>query len=128
RLRVGLRAPQAAGRQEARGQASVPKGEVDDLRDRWIELTGPLEQVEVELALASPWHASHLVVVAEQAGAVAIAGPRRADGVAILGAVPVQSQPTQVVAPRAEAIEIDGRLGEPTWTAQAGATLTLSQD
>src|SRR5690606_17703404 len=38
-LRVGLRAPQAAGRQEARGQASVPKGEVDDPRDRWAVLT-----------------------------------------------------------------------------------------
>lgn len=128
RLRVGLRAPQVAGRQEARGQASLPKGQVEDLRDRWVELTGPLEQGEAALVLASPWHASHAVIVAELVGEVAIAGPRRADGVAILGAVKVAPQPMQVAARRAGAIEIDGRLEEPTWREQAGATLTLSQD
>lgn len=128
RLRIGLRAPQAAGRQEARGQTSVPREHVVDPRDRWVELAGPLEQVTAELTPATPWHASHAVLVAELVGDVAVAGPRRADGTAILGAVKVEPRPTQVAAPRAGAIAVDGRLDEPVWSQQAGAALTLSLD
>jgi hypothetical protein len=128
RLRIGLRAPQIAGLQEARGQTSVPRGQVDDPRDRWVELTGPIEAGEAELTLASPWHASHAVIVAELVGDVAIAGPRRADGVAILGAVRVAAAPMQVAAVRASSIVVDGVLDEPAWTGQAGAALTLSLD
>jgi hypothetical protein len=128
RLRVGLRAPKIAGLQEARGQQSLPRGRVDDPRDRWVELVGPLEAGEATLTLATPWHASHAVIVAELVGDVAVAGPRRADGWAILAAVPVATEPMQVVAPRAGAITVDGKLDEPTWTAQVGAALTLSLD
>ncbi|MDC0717044.1 carbohydrate-binding family 9-like protein [Nannocystis bainbridge] len=128
RLKVGLRAPQIAGLQEARGQTSVPKGQVDDPRDRFVELAGPLEDVVVELPLASPWHASHAVIVAELVGDFAVAGPRRADGVAILGAVRVVGGPMQVRAVRASAITVDGVLDEPTWSGQTGVPLTLSLD
>ncbi|WAS92167.1 carbohydrate-binding family 9-like protein [Nannocystis punicea] len=128
RLRVGLRAPQIAGLQEARGQTSVPRGQVDDPRDRFVELAGPVEEVAVELPLASPWHASHAVIVAELVGDVAVAGPRRADGAAILAAVRVAGGPLQITAARASAIAVDGVLDEPTWTAQAGVPLTLSLD
>lgn len=128
RLRVGLRAPQIAGLQEARGQTSVPRGPVDDPRDRFVELAGPIEDAEVELPLASPWHASHAVIVAELVGDVAVAGPRRADGVAILAAVRVAGGPMQVTAPRASGIAVDGVLDEPVWAAQAGVPLTLSLD
>lgn len=127
-LRIGLRAPQVAGRQEARGQQSLPKGQVDDPRDRWAAAAVRGGEVTAALAVASPWHASHAVFVAEIAGDVAIAGPRRADGAAILGAVAVEVEPTRVVAPRAGAVTIDGALGEEVWARQAGATLTQSQD
>lgn len=127
RLRVGLQAPRAAGRQEARGQQSLPKEHVVDLRDAWIEEVRG-EAVELEFAVPRPWHASHVVIVAELVGDVAVAGPRRADGRAILGAVPVTPEPTQVAAPRADAIEVDGRLDEPVWAAQSGTPLTDSLD
>lgn len=128
RLRIGLRAPRAAGWQEARGQTSLPREQVDDPRDRWLEVSGPLEEVSVELTPVDPWHASHVVLVAELVGDVAVAGPRRADGAAILGAVKVEPRPTQVAALRAEGITIDGRLDEAVWTQQAGAALTQSLD
>ncbi|HEY8375049.1 MAG TPA: carbohydrate-binding family 9-like protein, partial [Nannocystis sp.] len=128
KLRIGLRAPRAAGRQEARGQTSVPKEHVDDPRDRWIEIEGPLDEVRAELTPPAPWHPSHVVLVAELVGDVAIAGPRRADGKAILGAVKVEPQPTQVVALRTEPLTIDGRLDEAVWAQQGGTPLTQSLD
>lgn len=128
RLRIGLRAPQVAGRQEARGQTSLPKGQVTDRRDRWAEAVVQGGAAAASLEVAAPWHASHAVFVAELAGDVAIAGPRRADGAALLGAVPIAVGPTRVVAPRAEAIAVDGRLAEAAWAGQAGATLGQSLD
>jgi hypothetical protein len=125
-LTIGVQAPRAAGRQEARGQQSVPREQID-LRDAWVEVAAA-EQVEVELPVASPWHASHAVIVAELAGDVAVAGPRRADGRAILGAVPVTPEPTRAAARRAAAISVDGRLDEAVWQEQAGASLTDSLD
>lgn len=128
RVRVSLRAPQVAGRQEARGQASLPKGQVTDRRDRWVDAPVLAGQVEVSLEVAAPWHASHAVLVAEIAGDVAVAGPRRADGAAILGAVPIAVAPTQVSAPRAGALAVDGRLEEAAWAEQAGTALGQSLD
>ncbi len=126
RLRIGLRAPQVAGRQEARGQASLPKGQVIDRRDRWAEATVQAGEATATLEVATPWHASHAVLVAELVGDVAIAGPRRADGAAILGAVAIEVGPTRVEAIRAAGITVDGALDEPAWAGQVGVALGQS--
>lgn len=128
-LRLSLRAPQAAGRQEAIGQTTRPKGQVTDPRDRSVEVVGGAGEAWAELPVPTPWHAGYAVIVAEVAGDPAVAGPRRADGAAILGVVPVAPEPTRVSAPRAEvAVVVDGRLDEAVWAGQAGTVLTESQD
>lgn len=127
-LRIGLQAPQTAGRQEPLGQTTRPRGQVRDLRERWVEVEAAGEELAVELPVPAPWHPAHAVIVLELPGDVAVQGPRRADGVAILGAVPVVPRPTEVEAPRAAAVVVDGRLDEPCWRDQAGAVLGQSLD
>lgn len=127
-LRISLQAPRVAGRQEVIGQTTRPKAIRPDPRDQVVEVPLAAGEVAAELVVPRPWHPRHAVIVGELLGDVARAGPRRADGRAILGVVEVAPEPTRALAPRASGVVVDGSLDEPTWTSQAGIVLTASLD
>lgn len=130
-LRVGVRAPRAAGRQVIAGQSRRISGSAEDPRDRWVTATIDGDTARATVALADGWHAQHAVVVlAVTRGGAAVpatTGPRMDRGVGVLGVVPVTTRPTQVTA-RAGTPVIDGALDDAVWTGQAGTALVLSQD
>jgi hypothetical protein len=109
-LRVGLRAPRAAGRQVVAGQSRRAEAPREDPRDRWVTASVEGGVATAELPVPADWHARHAVVVLD-VGAPAVAGPRQDRGAGVLAVVPVATRPTRVTAARA-AVVVDGALDE----------------
>ena len=130
-LAVGVRAPQAAGRQVVAGQSRRVVGGAEDPRDRWVTATIAGDVASATIELADGWHPQHAVVVlaVTRGGELvpARSGPRMDRGAGVLGVVPVATRPTQVIA-NAGTPELDGAIEDAVWAGQAGTLLADSLD
>lgn len=120
RYEVTVAPPRAASREVALGGPDAPPPEIPaDPRSATVVVEGQ-GRLEVTIPLAEPWHPKTAVLtVRRTAGArtlPVVAGPRRRDGVGVLGVLDVASVPTAAVAVRATPV-VDGSLDDAAWSA-----------
>ncbi len=118
RFEVSVVPPRAGAREVARGGPDAPPVVVPrDARTvtRTVEGQG---RVAVTLELPQPWHPKTAIVLLRRQGPLAalpaVQGPRRRDGVAVLGVLDVSTRPTHVVAVSASP-QPDGVLDDAVW-------------
>lgn len=127
-LRVGVRTPRGASRQEVR-----PRGEAADPRERWKGLARAAGAATITFEVPAPWHAETAVIEVEAVDGAGVrvpvrAGARSDDGRGVLAVVPVARAPTRVAARRADAPpRLDGELDEAIWAGD-GSVLVDSLD
>lgn len=124
-LRVGLRTPRGASRQEVRPRGEA--GAAADPRERWQAVAGAAGAISITFEVPAPWHAEAAVIEVEAVDASggrvpARAGARRDDGRGVVAVVAVARAPTRVVARRADAPpRLDGELDEVMWAGEGPA-------
>ncbi|RMG96442.1 MAG: hypothetical protein D6705_11185 [Deltaproteobacteria bacterium] len=133
RFEVALVEPVAAAEQVVRygaeGRRRVRPDETFPIGARWHVV--PLRTARATVTVPETLRTRHAVVLARRrAGAVlvpAVEGPRREDGLAVLGIVDLDPEPLRVRVPRLrDAPTLDGRLDEPAW-ADGGIRLVDSR-
>ncbi len=130
RFEVSVVPPRAGAREVARGGPDAPPVSVPPDPRRVIAVVEGEGRLQVALRLPAPWHPKHALVLLRRLGTPAalgaVEGPRRRDGVAVLGVLEVATTPTAVVASPAS-ITPDGVLDEAAWRSAPRTALVDSR-